>query len=233
MSSLQQIVSCLDGYDPDALPVDTARAAIRSVITPVSTNERVAVRASLGRVLGEDIVSTVNVPAHDNSAMDGWAVRCSDLETRRRDDAARGRRRLRGPEVRRPRAAGRMRAGDDRRGDAARHRHGRDPGSGPRRRRPDRRAAGAAGGPEPPPRGRRPRRRESRAARGPAAPAGRARADGLARPRRGRGAAQAPRRLLLHRRRARFGRDPAAGRRGLRLQPLHAVRDARAARRAR
>jgi molybdopterin molybdotransferase len=80
MSSLQQTVSCIDGYDPDALPVETARAAIRSVITPVSANERVAVRASLGRVLGEDIVSTVNVPAHDNSAMDGWAVRASDLK---------------------------------------------------------------------------------------------------------------------------------------------------------
>jgi molybdopterin molybdotransferase len=79
MSSLQRAVSCLDGYDPDALPVDTARAAIRSVITPVAANERVAVRASLGRVLGEDIVSTVNVPAHDNSAMDGWAVRANDL----------------------------------------------------------------------------------------------------------------------------------------------------------
>jgi molybdopterin molybdotransferase len=79
MSALRQAVSCIDGYDPDALPVDTARAAIRSVIAPVTANERVAVRASLGRVLGEDIVSTVNVPAHDNSAMDGWAVRSADL----------------------------------------------------------------------------------------------------------------------------------------------------------
>jgi molybdopterin molybdotransferase len=79
MSSLAQAVSCIDGYDPDALPVDTARAAIRSVIAPITANERVAVRASLGRVLGEDIVSTVNVPAHDNSAMDGWAVRAADL----------------------------------------------------------------------------------------------------------------------------------------------------------
>ena len=79
MSSLEHVVSCLDGYDPDALPVETARAAIRSAIMPVTANERVAVRASLGRILGEDIVSTVNVPAHDNSAMDGWAMRASDL----------------------------------------------------------------------------------------------------------------------------------------------------------
>ncbi len=89
MNALQQAVSCLDGYDPDALPVETARAAIRSVIVPVSANERVAARASLGRVLGEDIVSTVDVPAHDNSAMDGWAVRAADLrpdgETRLRE----------------------------------------------------------------------------------------------------------------------------------------------------
>ena len=89
MSSLERIVSCLDGYDPDALPVETARAAIRATIMPIAVNERVAVRASLGRVLGEDLVSAVNVPAHDNSAMDGWAVRGADLradgETRLRE----------------------------------------------------------------------------------------------------------------------------------------------------
>ncbi|MCL4798218.1 MAG: molybdopterin molybdotransferase MoeA [Burkholderiales bacterium] len=79
MSSLAQIVSCLDDYDPDALPVETARAAIRAMIAPIAVNERVAVRAALGRVLGEDVVSPVDVPAHDNSAMDGWAVRGDDL----------------------------------------------------------------------------------------------------------------------------------------------------------
>ena len=80
MSSLQHIVSCMDGYDPDALPVDKARDVILSFLAPITANERVAVRAGLGRVLGEDVVSTVNVPAHDNSAMDGWAVRGADLD---------------------------------------------------------------------------------------------------------------------------------------------------------
>ena len=80
MTSLTQLVSCMDGYDPDALPVDRARAAIRSFVAPIAANERVAVRASLGRVLGEDIVSPVDVPGHDNAAMDGWAVRGSDLQ---------------------------------------------------------------------------------------------------------------------------------------------------------
>ncbi|HET9043935.1 MAG TPA: gephyrin-like molybdotransferase Glp [Burkholderiales bacterium] len=69
----------MDDYDPDALPVETARRVIRSLVTPVTTNERVAVRASLGRVLGADVVSSMNVPAHDNSAMDGFAVRGADL----------------------------------------------------------------------------------------------------------------------------------------------------------
>ena len=79
MSTLQHIISCMDDYDPNALPVDTARAVIRSFLTPVSECERLPVRLALGRVLAEDIVSTINVPSHDNSAMDGYAVRHADL----------------------------------------------------------------------------------------------------------------------------------------------------------
>ena len=37
------------------------------------------VREALGRVLAQEIVPAINVPAHDNSAMDGYAVRFSDL----------------------------------------------------------------------------------------------------------------------------------------------------------
>jgi molybdopterin molybdotransferase len=79
MSTLAAIVSCMDDYDPNALPVEAARRAIRSFLAPVEATERVAVRAALGRVLGAEIISTMNVPAHDNAAMDGWAVRGADL----------------------------------------------------------------------------------------------------------------------------------------------------------
>jgi molybdopterin molybdotransferase len=41
--------------------------------------ERVAPDAALGRVLGEDVVATGDVPAFDNSAMDGFALRVVDL----------------------------------------------------------------------------------------------------------------------------------------------------------
>ena len=81
MTTLQQITSCMDAYDPDALSVEQARAVVRAFLTPVSTNEKVAVRSALGRVLGEDIVSTLDVPAHDNSAMDGYALLHADLAT--------------------------------------------------------------------------------------------------------------------------------------------------------
>ena len=77
--TIAQVVSCLDGYDPDALRVDKAGEAIRACLTPVTQAETVAIRDSLGRVLAQDIVPRINVPGHDNSAMDGYAVRFSDL----------------------------------------------------------------------------------------------------------------------------------------------------------
>ena len=79
MSTLQHIVSCMDDYDPNALHVDKAREVIRSFLVPIREAERLPVRLALGRILAEDIVSTMNVPAHDNSAMDGYALRHADL----------------------------------------------------------------------------------------------------------------------------------------------------------
>ena len=71
--------SCADDYDPNSMPVDRARTLIRQFLTPVTATERMHVRAALDRVLAEDVVSPVAVPGHDNSAMDGWAVRFADL----------------------------------------------------------------------------------------------------------------------------------------------------------
>jgi molybdopterin molybdotransferase len=79
MSGIAQVVSCLDGYDPDALHVDKAREAIRACLVPLADAERLPVREALGRVLAEEIVPSINVPSHDNSAMDGYAVRFADL----------------------------------------------------------------------------------------------------------------------------------------------------------
>jgi molybdopterin molybdotransferase len=74
-------LSCADDYDPNSMPVAKAREVIARFLTPVTATERVAVRSALGRVLAEDVVSPLNVPPHDNSAMDGYAVRFADLKT--------------------------------------------------------------------------------------------------------------------------------------------------------
>jgi molybdopterin molybdotransferase len=74
-------LSCADDYDPNSMPVGKAREVIARFLSPVTATERLNVRAALGRVLAEDVVSPFNVPAHDNSAMDGYAVRFADLKT--------------------------------------------------------------------------------------------------------------------------------------------------------
>lgn len=79
MNSILQAVSCLDDYDPDSLAVDTAKALTRRLVAPVEGTQRLFVREALGRVLAQDVISAIDVPAHDNSAMDGYAVRAADL----------------------------------------------------------------------------------------------------------------------------------------------------------
>ena len=79
MATLKEIIACTGGYDPNALPVARANEVIRSFVKPVSGAEKLPVRIALGRVLAKDIVSPIDVPSHDNSAMDGYAVRSDDL----------------------------------------------------------------------------------------------------------------------------------------------------------
>src|SRR5438105_2472036 len=74
-------LSCADDYDPNSMPVDRARALIRQFLKPITTIERVHIRFALDRILADDITSPIDVPGHDNSAMDGWAIRFADLKT--------------------------------------------------------------------------------------------------------------------------------------------------------
>ena len=77
--SLRELSSA-DDYDPNSMPVEKARSHIRAFLEPVTAVERLNIRAALGRVLAEEVISPVNVPQHDNSAMDGYAVRFDDLK---------------------------------------------------------------------------------------------------------------------------------------------------------
>jgi len=79
MTTLASVVSCLSDYDPNALPVETAQAIMRGFVQPVSGFARVPIRSALDRVLAEDILSSIDVPSHDNSAMDGFAFSSAEL----------------------------------------------------------------------------------------------------------------------------------------------------------
>lgn len=49
-----------------------------TTIEPISGYRRVALRAALGEILAEPLRTAVSVPAHDNSAVDGYALRHAD-----------------------------------------------------------------------------------------------------------------------------------------------------------
>lgn len=66
-------------YDPNSISVEEALWRIETDIQPIRGAESRGLRASLGRILAEDIRSTVDVPPHTNSAMDGYAMSSVDL----------------------------------------------------------------------------------------------------------------------------------------------------------
>ena len=71
--------SCADAIDNESISVENARQKITAKIDPVIETDELELLDSLGRVLAEDIVSSLNVPGHTNSAMDGYALSGDDL----------------------------------------------------------------------------------------------------------------------------------------------------------
>ena len=70
-----------DAFAPakSILTTEEAIATLVAAVTPVTGTETVPLFDSVGRVLAEDLVALRTVPAADNSAMDGYAVRTVDL----------------------------------------------------------------------------------------------------------------------------------------------------------
>ena len=75
LSTLEQ----MGDYDPNSMPVEKARQFIRQFLTPLAKHESIRLCNALHRTLATDIQSPMNVPPHDYSAMDGYAVRHKDL----------------------------------------------------------------------------------------------------------------------------------------------------------
>ena len=63
---------------PGLIPVDEALTRILDAAAPVHDTEKLNIGNGLGRILAEDVVSAINVPGYDNSAMDGYAVRSAE-----------------------------------------------------------------------------------------------------------------------------------------------------------
>ena len=82
MKSIDDIAAALQGYDPQALSVDQVNAFLRELVQPVSADESqdVYLFDALSRVLAQDVISPISVPAHNNSAMDGFAFDAAQLQ---------------------------------------------------------------------------------------------------------------------------------------------------------
>jgi molybdopterin molybdotransferase len=61
------------------MPIESAREKLLEALSPISGTETLPLAQTAGRVLAEDVFSTVNLPPCDNSAMDGYALRFEDL----------------------------------------------------------------------------------------------------------------------------------------------------------
>jgi molybdopterin molybdotransferase len=80
MKSLEQIAAALQGYDPQALPAHVVNAFLAEWVPAPQRTETTPLMQALGRVLAEDVICPIDVPAHDNSAMDGYAFDGSQLD---------------------------------------------------------------------------------------------------------------------------------------------------------
>ncbi|HEV6968525.1 gephyrin-like molybdotransferase Glp [Roseateles sp.] len=63
---------------PALTPLDDALATLLAQVQPLAGRETLPTTAARGRVLAADLVSPVDVPPADNSAMDGYALRAAD-----------------------------------------------------------------------------------------------------------------------------------------------------------
>jgi molybdopterin molybdotransferase len=66
--------------ETDFQTVEEARIKILSLLKPITGTRTVAIRDALDQVLAFDVLSPINVPAHDNSAMDGYAFNSRNIQ---------------------------------------------------------------------------------------------------------------------------------------------------------
>jgi molybdopterin molybdotransferase len=73
MKTIAQIAASLEGYDPQSLPAEGVLDFLSRLVSPVAESRPLPLFEALGKVLAQDVISPLDVPPHDNSAMDGYA----------------------------------------------------------------------------------------------------------------------------------------------------------------
>ena len=68
---LPDLSDLLTGNDHHDVPVEIIQQVIARCVTPLNETETLPLKQTLGRVLAQDVISPINVPSYDNSAMDG------------------------------------------------------------------------------------------------------------------------------------------------------------------
>jgi len=79
-STLVSDAAMVNDYDPNAMSVEKAKTWINHFLHNIDQKESVHIKDALHRVLAKSVIATMNVPNHDNSAMDGYAINTEQLD---------------------------------------------------------------------------------------------------------------------------------------------------------
>jgi molybdopterin molybdotransferase len=77
---MAQLTDDCFAFSGPLMPIDEVERIINERVTPVAESEAVPLRAATGRVITTDIRAPIDLPPFDNSAVDGYAVRYTDLD---------------------------------------------------------------------------------------------------------------------------------------------------------
>lgn len=81
MAKFTPEASCADNQEVNTLSVQEARQHIEKLTSPLTIWEQRPLRDALDCILYQAITSPIDVPPHNNSAMDGYAIHGADIAT--------------------------------------------------------------------------------------------------------------------------------------------------------
>jgi molybdopterin molybdotransferase len=65
---------------PNLMPFELAKSTLLTNVNTITENELIAIQDADQRILAKPVTSPIQVPAHNNSAMDGYAIRDDSLQ---------------------------------------------------------------------------------------------------------------------------------------------------------